>query len=58
MNMRFAFLLLAILVLAPSALAQSADEKIKSADEVRKLERAWLDAYEQHDVKGNGEYRC
>lgn len=37
---------LMVLMLAASAFAQASPEQ-----EVRKLERAWLDAYEQHDEK-------
>src|ERR1044071_5667844 len=41
------FLILFVLILSATAL--SAQDK--PADEVRKLERAWLDAYEQSDAK-------
>ena len=45
------FILLAILTGAYAAHGQANKELSKSEQEVRKLERAWLDAYEKRDVE-------
>ena len=44
-------ILLAILTMACAAHGQANKELSKSEQEVRKLERAWLDAYEKRDVE-------
>jgi len=45
------FILLAILTGASAAHGQANKELSKSEQEVRKLERAWLDAYEKREVE-------
>ena len=53
--MRYIVLLLILFVSVAFSVAQSegsqSREAVKAEEEVRKLERAWLDAYEQYDVK-------
>ncbi len=50
---KYPFLLVVLALLfasAPDAISQTSDAKT-AEEAVRKLERAWLDAYEQHDAK-------
>jgi uncharacterized protein (TIGR02246 family) len=53
--MKHIIIFLILVAALPFSVAQSKDSQIPQADkaeqEVRKLERAWLDAYEQHDTK-------
>jgi uncharacterized protein (TIGR02246 family) len=53
--MRHAIIFVILLAALPFSLSQSKGSQIpqmsQAEQEVRKLERAWLDAYEQHDTK-------
>jgi uncharacterized protein (TIGR02246 family) len=57
--MRYIFVLLFLITASSFSFAQIADSKTKQLSkdeqEVRKLERSWLDAYEQNDSKAMNE---
>lgn len=57
--MRYIFVLVFLITASSFSFAQNADSKTKqpskAGQEVRKLERAWLDAYEQNDSKAMNE---
>ena len=57
--MRYIFALVFLITAASFSFAQSTDSKTKqlskAEEEVRKLERAWLNAYEQNDSKAMNE---